>query len=81
MSRSRAEGRFVVGALLCLVSCLGCAACASGSRDGGDARASWTAGASGGQDPMGEGLLQIYQEFQEAGRPSYETFAAERRKA
>lgn len=33
-----------------------------------------------GQDPMGPGFLQIYDEFQAAGRPSYETFAAERRK-
>lgn len=34
-----------------------------------------------GEDPMGEGFMQIYQEFQEAGRPTYETYAAERRKS
>lgn len=34
-----------------------------------------------GEDPMGERFMVLYQEFQEAGRPSYETFAAERRKS
>ncbi len=33
-----------------------------------------------GEDPMGEGFMALYEEFQAAGRPSYETFASARRK-
>jgi len=34
-----------------------------------------------GYDPMGERFFEIYQEYQAAGRPTYETFAAARRRS
>lgn len=34
-----------------------------------------------GDDPMGEKFMVLFQELQEAGRPNYATFAADRRKS